>query len=49
MATKLFNPALINGYASPVVDVININSEGILCGSYNGAEIPKYDDEDIWA
>ena len=48
MTTKSFNPVLINGYAGPMVDVVHINSEGILCGSYNGAEIPEYDEEDIF-
>ena len=35
-------------YERPVVDAIDIESQGPLCGSYNGAEIPGYGDEDVW-
>ena len=39
---------LPDGYHNPLVNVIHIKNEGILCGSFQGAEIPKYDEEDIF-
>ena len=48
MNTKLLKQDLAEGYSSPYVEVIHIKSEGFLCGSFQGSEIPKYDDEDVW-
>ena len=49
MNTKLFNQDLTSGYVSPDVMMLHIKAEGVLCGSFNGAQIPGYGDEDIWA
>ena len=49
MNTKLFNQDLIMGYISPDIKTIHIKTEGVLCGSFNGAHIPGYGDEDVWA
>ena len=49
MNTKLFNEELTKGYSSPDVNAVEFNIEGILCGSFDGAKIPEYGDEDIWA
>jgi hypothetical protein len=36
-------------YSSPQVGIICIELfQGPLCGSFQGAEIPKYDEEDIF-
>ncbi len=36
-------------YNSPQVKIIcNVLFQGPLCGSFQGAEIPKYDEEDIF-
>ena len=47
--TKLFNQDLPKGYERPSAKSVEFNSEGVLCGSYNGAHIPEYADEDVWA
>lgn len=44
--TNLFVPT--QTYESPVVDAIDIESHGPLCGSFNGAQIPGYGDVDPW-
>ena len=49
MNTELFKQDLAEGYSSPYVEVTHVRSEGILCGSFEGAQIPGYDDEDVWA
>lgn len=49
MNTKLFNQDLPKGYESPSAKSVEFNSEGVLCGSYNGAQIPGYGEEDVWA
>lgn len=48
MNINLFKYKLSDGYVSPEVDVIHIKNEGVLCGSFPGAEIPKYDEEDVF-
>ena len=48
MNTKLFNQDLPKGYERPSAKSVEFNSEGVLCGSYNGAHIPGYGDEDVW-
>ena len=45
--TNLFVPT--QTYERPVVDAIDIDVNGPLCGSYDGAQIPGYEDEDVWA
>ena len=49
MNTKLFNQDLAKDYISPNVNAFHISPEGVLCGSFNGAHIPGYGDEDVWA
>ena len=49
MNTKLFNQDLAKDYISPNARTFHILTEGVLCGSYNGAQIPGYGDEDVWA
>ena len=46
MNTQLFKQILTEGYSSPDVEVIHIKGEGILCDSF--AQIPEYDEEDVW-
>lgn len=48
MNINLFKYKLSDGYVSPEIDVIHIKNEGVLCGSFPGAEIPKYDEEDVF-
>lgn len=45
--TNLFVPT--QTYERPVVYAVDIESQGPLCGSYDGAQIPRYEDEDVWA
>ena len=49
MNTKLFNQNLTTDYISPKVEMLHTMAEGVLCGSFNGAQIPGYGDEDIWS
>ena len=44
--TNLFVPT--QTYESPVVDAVDIESQGPLCGSYDGAQIPGYGEVDPW-
>ena len=48
MNTELFKQDLAEGYSSPYVEVIHIKNEGVLCGSFNGAQIPGYGEVDPW-
>ena len=49
MNIKLFKHALTDGYVSPAVNSIHFQGEGVLCGSFEGAQIPGYGEEDVWA
>lgn len=44
--TNLFVPT--QTYERPVVDSVDIESQGPLCGSFNGAQIPGYGEVDPW-
>ena len=48
MNTELFKQDLAEGYSSPCVEVTHVKSEGVLCGSFNGAQIPGYGEVDPW-